>query len=122
MNNEQFLKNLQTPKNRIDVVLDTDTYNEIDDQFAIAYMLKNADKLNCKGICAAPFYNMNSLSPEDGMIKSYDEIYKILNLMGETKAVYKGSRNYLKDENTPQESESADFMASLANDYSPENP
>lgn len=122
MNNEQFLKNLQTPKNRIDVVLDTDTYNEIDDQFAIAYMLKNADKLNCKGICAAPFYNMNALSPEDGMIKSYDEIYKILNLMGETKAVYKGSRNYLKDENTPQESESADFMASLANDYSPENP
>ena len=36
MNQEQFLKNLEVPQHPIDVILDTDAYNEIDDQFAIA--------------------------------------------------------------------------------------
>lgn len=40
MTNEQYLKNLKVPTGQIDIVLDTDAYNEIDDQFAIAYMLK----------------------------------------------------------------------------------
>ena len=35
------LKNLSVPEGKIDVVLDTDAYNEIDDQFAIAYMLRS---------------------------------------------------------------------------------
>ena len=122
MNNMQFLKNLSCPQNKIDVILDTDTYNEIDDQFALAYMLKSAYKLNCKGICAAPFYNSNSSSPEDGMIKSYDEINKILSLMGEKVNVYKGSATYLPDENTFVKSDAAEFMANIANKYSPEKP
>lgn len=37
MTKEQFLKNLLPPEGNVDVVLDTDTYNEVDDQFAIAY-------------------------------------------------------------------------------------
>ena len=36
---EQFIKNLNTPKGKIDVLLDTDAYNELDDQSAISYML-----------------------------------------------------------------------------------
>ncbi len=44
MNKKQFLQNLNTPANKIDVILDTDAYNEIDDQFAIAYLLKNTQK------------------------------------------------------------------------------
>ena len=60
MTNEQRIKNLSVPSGRIDVVLDTDTYNEIDDQFALAYMLKSKEKLNTKAIYAAPFYNNNS--------------------------------------------------------------
>lgn len=28
------------------VVIDTDAFNEIDDQFAISYLLANGDKLN----------------------------------------------------------------------------
>ena len=31
---EQYVKNLEVPQNNIDVVLDTDAYNEVDDQFA----------------------------------------------------------------------------------------
>lgn len=37
MTTEQYFKNLEVPDHPIDVVLDTDAYNEIDDQFAIAY-------------------------------------------------------------------------------------
>ena len=33
-----LLNRLKRPEGKIDVVLDTDTYNEIDDQFALAYL------------------------------------------------------------------------------------
>ena len=38
MKKEQMLKNLTVPVHPIDVILDTDAYNEIDDQFAISYI------------------------------------------------------------------------------------
>ena len=60
MTNEQLIKNLHTPFGKADVVLDTDAYNEIDDQFAISYMLKSSDKLNLLRIYAAPFFNEKS--------------------------------------------------------------
>jgi inosine-uridine nucleoside N-ribohydrolase len=107
------------------VVLDTDAYNEIDDQFAIAYLLRSDDKCNIKAIYAAPFFNNKSQSPEDGMERSYDEIMKILKLAGSeelSKVTYKGSRTYLPDEKTPVESEAARHLAKLADEYSPENP
>ena len=66
MTTEQLLKNLEVPAGKVDVVLDTDTYNEIDDQFAAAYLLSYGEKLNVKGICAAPFFNDRSSSPADG--------------------------------------------------------
>lgn len=126
MTNEQFLKNLQPPCRAVDVVLDTDAFNEIDDQFAIAYMLCASERLHVKGICAAPFSgNGRSVSAEDGMEKSYDEIMKILELAdrNDLKAhVYKGSAVYLPDEKTPVESDAAAFMAKLADGYTPENP
>ena len=56
MTTVQLLKNLQTPDHPVDVVLDTDAYNEIDDQFAISYMLRSPERLNVKGLCAAPFF------------------------------------------------------------------
>lgn len=125
MTREQFIKNLSVPSGKIDVVLDTDAYNEIDDQFAISYMLKNPDRLNVKGLCAAPFFNGNSVSPEDGMEKSYNEILKLLILAGREDLktnVYRGSKTYLADENTPVDSEGARFLAGLADGYSPEQP
>ena len=125
MERERFLKNLERPKGKIDVVLDTDAYNEIDDHFAIAYMLTYPEKLNVKGICAAPFLNEKSTSPGDGMEKSYDEILKLLKLARREEVsgiVCKGSLDYLPDEKTPQDSPAARFMASLADEYSPERP
>lgn len=104
VDNEKLVRRLKKPKGKVDVVLDTDTYNEIDDQFALAYLIKSEDKLNLKAIYAAPFFNSKSSGPKDGMEKSYSEIFHILTLMGreDLKAhVYKGSKEYLFSEDIP---------------------
>ncbi len=125
MTDNQYLKNLEVPKGRIDAVLDTDAFNEIDDQFAIGYMLRSEDKINIKAIYAAPFFNLHSTSPEDGMERSYDEIIKVLKLAKREDIipnVYKGSRDYLENETTPRVSPAAEHLVQLAKNYSPENP
>ena len=113
------------PEGKVDMVLDTDTFNEIDDQFAIAYMLRSSDKLNCVGIYAAPFYNANSTGPADGMEKSYHEILRVIDLCGRSDiagSVFRGSTAYLKDEQTPVESDAARDLARRAMNYTPERP
>lgn len=122
MTQEQRLKNLSVPAGIVDVVLDTDAYNEIDDQFAIAYLLNSKEKLNTKAIYAAPFFNSNSEGPEDGMEKSFDEINKLLSLMKKDISVFKGSKGYLENENTPVISPAAQDLAKRAEEYSPERP
>lgn len=122
MTNEQRIKNLSVPQGRVDVVLDTDAYNEIDDQFAISYLLKSKEKLNTKAIYAAPFFNHKVPSPAEGMEKSYDEILNILKLSGEETQVFRGSGNYLEDENTPVISDAAYDLAQRVNEYSPQEP
>ena len=116
------VKNTLVPKGIIDVVMDTDTYNEVDDQFALAYMLKSKERFNVKAVYAAPFFNAHSQSPKDGMEKSYTEILNILNLAGEDAPVFKGAENYLKDEKTPAVSDAALDLARRAKNYSPEKP
>lgn len=125
MTYEQLLKNLQVPSGPIDVVLDTDTYNEIDDQFALSYLLRSGEKLTVKALCAAPFFNDNSTSPEDGMERSYREIFNLLHLAERedlNPIVFEGSRTYLPDERTPVDSPAARELVRLAKDYSPEKP
>ena len=124
MKTYQYLKNLEAPQGTVDVILDTDAFNEIDDQFALAYLLLNRKRLHTVGICAAPFLNEKSVSPEDGMNKSYDEILKVLGLMGRgdlTEKVYR-SAAFMTDEKTPVPSAAASFLAQTAEKYSPENP
>lgn len=120
---EKLLKNLMPPKGCIDVVLDTDAYNEIDDQFAICYMLASKEKLVTKAIYAAPFYNSHSLGPKDGMEKSYDEILNILSLMKiKDVDVFKGAEGYLVDEETPVKNPASLDLAQRAMQYSKEAP
>ena len=122
MTKEQYIKNLSVPKGKIDVVLDTDAFNEIDDQFAISYLIRSTEKLNTKAIYAAPFHNANSTGPADGMEKSYEEIKKLQELLGSNIPTFKGSESYLKDEKTPVISPAAKDLAERAKQYSPENP
>ncbi|KKI91313.1 nucleoside hydrolase [Bacillus sp. SA1-12] len=100
---EKLVKRLEPPTSKIRMVLDTDTFNEVDDQFAIVYALQSAEKLNVEAIYAAPFYNDKSTGPEDGMEKSYDEILRILEKLNVTPEgfVYKGSTDYLRDLHQP---------------------
>ena len=122
MTNEQRIKNLEVPTHPVDVVMDTDAYNEIDDQFAIAYLLSCKRKLTTKAFYAAPFDNENSTGPADGMEKSYEEIYRMLDKLGDTVDVFRGSDRFLPDEHTPVISPAAEDLAERVKDYSPENP
>ena len=125
MLNERIVKSLSSPKGIVDVMLDTDAYNEIDDQFAIAYALLSPEKIRVVGICAAPFFNRRSNGPEDGMEKSYDEILKLLALMNKedmVDRVYRGSTAYLPDEKTPVSSVAAERIVAAAREHSPEQP
>ncbi len=122
MTSAQILKNLYAPSRKVDVVIDSDAYNEIDDQFAIAYLLKSPEYADVKAIYAAPFTNDKSTGPEDGMLKSYDEIHKLLDLMERKVDVFKGSTEYLKSKDTPIISDAALDLVARAKSYSPDNP
>jgi len=122
MTQEQRLKNLEVPTGHFDVVLDTDACNEIDDQFAISYLMRATDRCTVKALYAAPYFNKRSNSPADGMEKSYLELLRLLKLLGEEKPTFRGSSNYLPDEKTPVISEAARDLAARALRYSPEKP
>ena len=109
----------------MDVVLDTDAYNEIDDQYAIAYLLCLGERVRVKAFHAAPFYNEKSASPQDGMNKSYDEVLHILSLMGRDdlkNRVFKGSCAYMKSEQEPVLSPAQENLVRLAREHTPEEP
>ena len=97
-------------------VLDTDTYNEIDDQFALAYALLARDAVDLQAVIAAPFSNDRAATPNEGMHKSYEEICRILTLFGKRPDgfAWKGSTSYLPDRRTPVESEGAGRIIELA--------
>ena len=103
-----LLERLNLPEGKIDMVLDTDTYNEIDDQFALVYALRSKERLNVKAVYAAPFLNDRSIDPADGMEKSYEEILRVFDRMGQNLHegfVFKGSTCFLESTDTPCDSE-----------------
>jgi len=89
---------LAPPTGPVSMVLDTDTYNEIDDQFALFYALLS-EKLTVEAVYAAPFHNDRSGGPGDGMEKSYEEILRVMARMGVDRAgdVFRGATRYLPD-------------------------
>ena len=100
----------------ITAVLDTDTYNEIDDQFALAYALLAREAVDLRAVIAAPFSNDRAATPAEGMRLSYEEICRILALFGKApeRFAWKGSGSYLPAPRTPVESEGAHRIIELA--------
>lgn len=96
-------------------VLDTDAFNEIDDQFAIVYSYFS-EKIDLQAIYAAPFFNDNSTSYEDGMEKSYEEILRVVECCDKnsTVPVLKGSRTTITESGCAVDSEAADHLIKLA--------
>lgn len=123
MTDLERIKYLIPPVGIVDAVLDTDAYNEIDDQFAIAYMLKSPERVNIKAIYAAPFSNPKSgYNAGKVMELSYNEIERILSITGDSLPVFRGSECFLKDEETPFFSDAAYDLAKRAMEYSKEKP
>ena len=85
-------------KEKVNVILDTDTYNECDDQFALVYMIKNQEIFNIEAITVAPYsHKEKNETVINGREKSYNEILKICNWLdfNTTKKVFKGAENYI---------------------------
>lgn len=118
----QRLSLLEIPQGIVDVVIDSDAYNEIDDQFAISYALLSPERCRVQAVYAAPFLNHRSTSPADGMERSYQEIKRLLALLHKDIPYFRGAASYLPDEETPVRSAAAKDLAQRAMAYSPENP
>lgn len=109
LSDEKRMQRLQPAAQKIRMVLDTDTYNEIDDQFAVVYALLSPEKLTVEALYAAPFFNNRAENPADGMRKSYEEILRLFERLGasSTDFVYQGSEGFLSDLANPYRSPAA---------------
>jgi inosine-uridine nucleoside N-ribohydrolase len=105
---QKRIEMLALPQGRVPAVLDTDTYNEIDDQFALVYALLS-EKIDLQAVYAAPFFNARSSGPGDGMERSYEEILRVMDRLGlgHESMVHKGSSAYLPASKGPIESPAA---------------
>ena len=45
-----LVRRLDPPQGPVDVVLDTDTFNEVDDQFALSYLLAWRERLQVQAL------------------------------------------------------------------------
>lgn len=120
----QRIAMLKPPTSRpVRMVLDTDTYNEIDDQFALVYALISRE-LDVRAVYAAPFKNSRSKSPGDGMEKSYEEILRILDKLDRKPEgfAFRGSTRYLTDLKNPERSPAALDLVTRARQSSPDDP
>ena len=107
---------LNPPSGKLRMVLDTDTYNEIDDQFALVQALLSPERLQVEAVYAAPFFNDRSTSPENGMENSYDEILRLLELLKVSPEGYafRGSKGYMTAAHQPVESPAARDLVAKA--------
>lgn len=118
------LKQLEPPKGKVRMILDTDTYNEIDDQFALCYAYLSREKIQLEAVYAAPYFNSRSTSAGDGMEKSYQEILRLLKMLGKSPDgfAFKGSDRYLEDVSKPVRSDAALDLVKKAMASSPDDP
>ncbi len=123
---EDLLPIYNCPTKPVDIILDTDTYNEIDDQYAIAYTLANCDKINVLGFTIAPFRKACCVKDiPESQIKSREEIIRVLTYCKRTDyidKIYIGSDRFLADKNTPVMSPAAEFIVEASKGYNKDKP
>ncbi len=94
-------------KNNINLIIDSDTANDIDDCFAIAYAFANKDKLNIEAITIAPFVDKKRhITVRDSIIEGALEASRTLRYVGvkDNSIIYKGSESFftnLHDKTSP---------------------
>lgn len=109
---------LAPPTERIAMMLDADMFNEVDDQFALAFAVRSPERIDLKAVYAAPFKNHRARTAEEGMEKSYHETVRVLKLLNHPSdgLVFRGSRSYLPDRNTPVDSPAARHLIKLSHE------
>lgn len=131
----QRLRALKWPAGEVPVVLDTDPYNEIDDQFAILYALLSESRLNVRAIHAAPFANVRSGDDAGrGMERSFETAEEMLRLLKadglkSVPQVFRGAERFMTDPADPSgftgsaaPSDAAANLIALADEHSVRNP
>lgn len=113
---DTILNDLRAPGKKKNFILDTDTYNEVDDQFAITYAML-ADDINVLALTAAPFLNSRVSTAREGMEKSYEEMVRVRDFVDpegrQNIPCYRGSTGYMKSMIAPQPSEAAENIARI---------
>lgn len=81
------------------IILDTDLYNEIDDQIALAYVLKSKDALNLEAVTIAPF-TKGEYNTKTSIDKSYEVAKKIFKMCNEqnNEVIFKGATEYFTND------------------------
>lgn len=101
------------PENKkVRVIVHTDCKNEADDQYAVAHHLMTP-RFDVKGLVAGHFWKNPQQYGKLGTAQaSYDEIIKVMDLMGlkDQYPVKLGASRGLEDEKTPIDSEGARFI------------
>ena len=83
------------------IILDSDMANEMDDQYALAYCI-GSKKLDLLSVNAAPFHGVKNLDQRGGMLASYNEAVRILEVCQKLDEipVYEGSdREFTSEDN-----------------------
>lgn len=84
----------------LDLVLDSDTGNETDDQFAVAYALMRPDRFRVHALTSAPFLHYRVLTATEGEFCSHLEQKRILHYFPKCKAaLWRGSPCFLAEAN-----------------------
>ena len=82
---------------KLNVILDTDVYNQVDDIFAIFYLLANEKFFNINAITIAPYKvkHQPEVSISEGIKLSYLEAKKILNIANRNYPVICGADEFV---------------------------
>lgn len=121
---EARLKLLAPRAGKLRAVLDTDTYNEIDDQFALVQALLSPERITLEAIYAAPFFNERATSPGNGMELSYQEILELLQRLDVSPEgfVYRGVTDYVGLDKIARRAPAVDDLIARARASSPDDP
>lgn len=118
MTPEQILADIKNDR-RKKVILDCDTANEMDDQYAVAYVLGRPDRFELLAMTAE--HHSSRGNPRSiGMEESYDEFFRVMKVCHKEGAcpVYRGAPSSMCEDALcrPVMSEASDAIVRLANE------
>ena len=101
---KELYEKVKNMNNKKKIILDTDMYNEVDDQFALTYLMNSLNNIELEAITIAPFSKSGyaeDLSIEDGLNRSIETTKKVLSLINREEyinKIYKGASKYSNEE------------------------